>query len=103
MDATKMKFRKIAGVRADLTTAYTVNVGDTFIGTVESERSTKTGFRHGRCVGQVPCWRWMAKDAQGVSLDRASGFMGKGSQSRYQAAVKVRDAYEAKTLGCAKA
>jgi hypothetical protein len=32
----------------------------TFYGWVERRQTTKTGFKRGRCVGQVPCKRWFA-------------------------------------------
>lgn len=45
-----------------------VFIGDVYIGLVESYESTRTGFRRGFCVGQVPCQRWNAFDANGVKL-----------------------------------
>lgn len=42
-----------------------VILGDAVIGSISREESCRTGFRHGVCVGQVSCFRYAAKDADG--------------------------------------
>ena len=41
---------------------WQVLVGDSVIGTVYKHDGSKTGFRQGRCVGQVPHTSWICRD-----------------------------------------
>ena len=66
-----------------------VYLGDKCIGRVEQREGTKTGFRFGKCVGQVPTKVWSAYDAKGKRIDEpkdwASGFA-RGFSTRKDAA-----------------
>jgi hypothetical protein len=46
----------------------TVTLDGVAVGTVTKVQSTKTGFRRGYCVGQVPCWRYEARALEGKRI-----------------------------------
>jgi len=43
-------------------------IGETPLGSVEKRETTKTGFKRGRCIGQVRCQRYFAITPDGKKL-----------------------------------
>lgn len=56
----KISIKATEDVNGRALKAYQVIGDGVEIGKVEQVETTKTGFRHGRCVGQVPCKAWRA-------------------------------------------
>lgn len=84
-----MKFQKTDETARGGFPIYAVIHDHQTIGTVYKVETTKTGFRRGRCVGQVPCTLWRAKTADGRELPERRGFH--GFRSRKDAAQALLD------------
>ena len=75
---------------------HEVTVDGVMVGRVQRRDTTKTGFKRGRCVGQVPVKRWFAWNAMGSrigptwsGLGRTAGF--RTRNEAVQALVEVPD------------
>ena len=73
-----------------------VDIGDITIGTISREESCRTGFRRGMCIGQVPCFRYAAKDANGNAIPYNGHEFGDLWLSRKDAVDAVIRAHTAK-------
>lgn len=71
--------------------AYLVLRGDKVLGHIEQVESTKTGFRRGYCIGQVPCKVWRAYDVNGkrTKEPRDLGGFSRGHSTRQAAAESL--------------
>ena len=71
---------------------YEVAHGGDVIGRVERQETSNTGFRHGRCVGQVAVLRWFAWLPNGHHPPAPGYWMYNGHGTRAAAADALRDA-----------
>lgn len=56
----KISLKTVDDVSGHALKAYQVLGDGIDLGRVEQVETTKTGFRFGRCIGQVPCKAWRA-------------------------------------------
>ena len=83
MSAAKVTVRKSQGAMH----AYDVFRGDTHLGIVYPRETTKTGFKRGYCVGQVPVTGWFFRAARPEGLAPEEGRTDHGPRWRTRKAA----------------
>lgn len=75
----KAQIQKTDEINGDGFPVWLVVVDHQTVGTVFKVKTSKTGFKRNRCVGQVPCIRWRARNVEGKTVTGSERFPFSGS------------------------